>query len=139
MDGRAQETLEMLDSWSSRLEGHCTQKRSGKRSGYRRLINVILPEPEQQTGENEDERVIEVTARNLSRGGVSFLHWQNILADEIIVVLGRSGDQCLYLESQIVRRRQVHNGLWEFGAEFLGKTNIENMEHERLTLLNKGL
>ncbi len=126
MDGTAQETLEMLDNWSSRLEGHCTQKRSGKRTGYRQLINVILPEPEQQTGENEDGRMIVVTARNISRGGVSFLHSQNIRADEIVVVLGKGEDRDLYMESKIVRRRQVHNGLWEFGVEFLSRTTMEN-------------
>ena len=43
MHKAVQETLEILDNWSSRLEGHCSQKRSDDRTEYRLLISIYVP------------------------------------------------------------------------------------------------
>ncbi|MFH1304313.1 MAG: PilZ domain-containing protein [Planctomycetota bacterium] len=116
-----QETLEILDKWSARLEGHCSQKRSDERMEYRQLIGIYLPGAGQNGDDNDDPGMIVVTSRNLSRSGVSFLHSQNLRSDKIILALGQDKNHCIYMESKIVRRRQVHNDLWEFGVQFVGR------------------
>lgn len=116
-----QETLEMLDNWSSRLEGHCSQKRAEDRTEYRQLISVYVPRSELTEDDNADLEMVVVTARNLSRSGLSFLHSQSLRSDKVIVALGQDKKDCIYLQSKIVRRRQVHNDLWEFGVQFVGR------------------
>ncbi|WP_339735182.1 PilZ domain-containing protein [uncultured Gimesia sp.] len=120
-----QETLEMLDNWSSRLDGHCSQKRADERSDYRQLISLYVARSDLNGGESgEDDEALElivVTARNLSRSGLSFLHPQSLRTEKIIVALGEDKKDRIYLQSKIVRRRQVHNDLWEFGVQFVGR------------------
>lgn len=128
MNKVVQETLEILDNWSTRLDGHCSQKRSQERSEYRQLIRVYVPRGEFEHAEKNEIAVVDdhlgmimVTGRNLSRSGVSFLHSQNLMSENIIVGLMQDRKNCIYLESEVVRRRQVHNGLWEFGVLFHGR------------------
>ena len=118
-----QETLDILDNWSSRLEGHCSQKRSEPRTEYRQLVTLYVPRSE-LTGNDDDDGIMEmvvVTARNISRSGVSFIHSENLRSENIIVGLGQDKQDRIYLKSKIVRRRQVHNDLWEFGVQFTGR------------------
>ncbi len=121
MHKQIQETLKMLDKWSARFEGHCTQKRSAERTKYRQVIGLYLPGAERNAGNVDDMEFIVVTTRNLSRSGLSFLHTKNIQPEKIIVALGQDKNNCIYMEGKIVRRRQVHNDLWEFGVLFTGR------------------
>lgn len=118
-----QETLDILDSWSSRLEGHCAQRRGDERLEYRQLVSLYVPRSELY-GADEEENVMEmimVTSRNLSRSGLSVLHSQNLKIEDVIVGLGKDKKDSIFLQSKIVRRRQVHNDLWEFGVKFMGR------------------
>lgn len=121
MHKAVQDTLEILDNWSSRLEGHCSQKRSDDRTEYRQRMNIYVPRSDLGEGDDNDMDLIVVTARNLSRSGLGFLHSQNLQSDKIIVALGKDKDHCIYMECKIVRRRQVHNDLWEIGVQFVGR------------------
>ncbi|QDT43589.1 hypothetical protein Pan241w_36910 [Gimesia alba] len=116
-----QETLDILDNWSSRLEGHCAQKRGEERTDYRQLVSLYIPRSELYGGEDDVLEMIVVTARNLSRSGLSFIHSKNLRSENIIVGLGQDKKDRIYLKCKIVRRRQVHNELWEFGVQFTGR------------------
>tara|TARA_R110002111_G_scaffold1157_1_gene8186 strand:+ start:50665 stop:51039 length:375 start_codon:yes stop_codon:yes gene_type:complete len=116
-----QETLEMLDKWSARLEGHCSQKRAEERTEYRQVIGIYIPGTERNGGAADDMELIVVTSRNLSRSGLSFLHTKNLQSEKVILALGHDKKHCIHMESKIVRRRQVHHDLWEFGVLFTGR------------------
>ena len=124
MEKVIQDTLDILDNWSNRLEGHCSQKRSAKRTKYRQLINIYVPNNEASAGEEDDFGMTVVVSRNLSRTGVSFLHSKILPADKIVVALSQDKENCVYMEGIITRRRQVHNDLWEFGVQFIGRTEM---------------
>lgn len=116
-----EETLDILDNWSSRLEGHCAQKRGEERTEYRQLVSLYVPRSEFNGGDDDVLEMIVVTARNLSRSGLSFLHSKNLRSENIVVGLGQDKKDRIYLKSKTVRRRQVQNDLWEFGVKFTGR------------------
>jgi len=122
MESKALDTLEILDNWSERLQEHCSPKRSTKRKEFRQTISVYVPDSEENAGEDDDFGMAQGIGRNLSRGGVCFILPHKLPSDRIIVALCHNKHKCVYMESKIVRRRQVHNGYWEYGVQFIDRT-----------------
>lgn len=110
--------LETLDRWSRRFTGHFAQKRSGGRTPYRAEIILYIPDAEEKAGESADSVAITVSTRNLSKGCIGFVYTELIPEDEIIVCLCDAKKRCTYLTAEIVRKRQIHDGFWEYGAKF---------------------
>ncbi len=118
------EVLESLERWSQRIGNHFTQKRETSRKPYREMITVYIPESRTVVGEERDQLVIQPWTRNISQAGISFVYADPIVPNNIIVCLQPAGRKCIYLDAEIVRRRQVQNGFWEFGARFKGRANM---------------
>jgi len=123
-DRTAERVLDTLDRWSDRLRGHHSQKRSQTRSTNRRKLTIYVPENDQEAGEAEDNAILEVRQRDASRSGVGFIYHESIRADEIIVCIEKEAGDCTYYRSQIVRRRQTHEGFWYYGVQFLEEVNM---------------
>jgi len=120
----ANRVLDMLDNWSERMSGHQTQKRSSVRKTFRSKLTLFIPELEETVGEAVDKTIIEVWARNISKSGIAFITLENIKSDEIIVCLQGAGGEQLYFHSEIVRRRQVHDQFWEYGAKLKERAHM---------------
>jgi PilZ domain len=120
----AQEILDALDRWSQRIGNHYTQKRANTRRPYRELITIYIPEYESAVGEADDQVAIQAWTRNISRSGVTFIHPEPIAVNNIVLCFNPPGRKCIYLDAEIVRRRQVQNGFWEYGARYNGRANM---------------
>jgi len=123
-DRTADRVLDTLDRWSDRLRGHHSQKRGQRRKVKREKLTVYVPENDQEAGEAEDNAILETWQRNVSRSGASFIYHEPIKSDEVIVCLEKDKGDCTYYQSRIVRRRQTHEGFWEFGVKFLEEVNM---------------
>lgn len=115
-DRQALRVISMLKNWSDRLSGHVTQKRAHVRRDLATKLTIIIPESSQEAGESQDRSMVEVWTRNISQGGICFLSDGKLKTntDTVIVSIGNK-----YMESEIVRNRQVHDGFWEYGLKFL--------------------
>lgn len=114
-DKQAMRVISMLQSWSDRLRGHVTQKRAHVRKPFVTKLMLIIPESRQEAGESQDRSMVEVWTRNISQGGICFI-CDGKLALNIKTVIVNIDNK--YLESELVRNRQVHDGFWEYGAKF---------------------
>lgn len=119
-----EEVLESLERWSQRIGNHFNQKRGATRKPYREMITVYVPESRVGVGEERDQLIIQPWTRNISQAGISFVYAEPIVPKNIVICLKPHGRKCIYLDAEIVRRRQVQNGFWEFGARFSGRANM---------------
>lgn len=124
LDVRAARVLNMLDSWSDRLQGHQTQKREHPRRRFRSRVTVYLADAERGVGESVQSRNFDVWGRNISQGGLAFISEEQISAEKVVVCLDPQTDGRLWFEADVVRSRQVHDGFWEFGVCFTGTAEI---------------
>ena len=126
MKSKTLETLDALDRWSDRFSGHCSQKRETERFEFRQPILIYVPDAEHEEIEEriDDFGMTEGVARNLSQGGLSFIHPEYLPADRIVVALCHDRRQCVYIEGDIVRRRPIHNEFWEYGLKFVERTTM---------------
>jgi hypothetical protein len=113
--------LDMLQKWDDRLRDHATQKRSSSRRPLKIKVTIVIPESRDEVGEVQDRSVTEVWTRNVSQSGLCFISCIPIKSktNEVIVSLGQK-----FLLSRIVRSRQVHEGFWEYGLEYLHEAQM---------------
>lgn len=120
----ASRVLDMLDSWSKRLDGHQTQKRNSERNSFRRKLTLIIPEAESTDSEMDDKQVIEVWSRNISLSGTSFVTPEVIKADSVLVGIPSAEGKKLYFHADIIRHRQTHEQFWEYGLKFKERAHV---------------
>lgn len=118
-DRAALRVLDTLDRWSERLHGRSTQKRAYPRKPYRSMITVYLPDDRQTAGECSDSVTFQVWGRNLSCAGAGFVYDRQIKSEKIVLCL-KTGSKPIWLNADVVRARQVHDGFWEYGVIFRG-------------------
>lgn len=121
MNDSACETLKILDRWSDRIAGHCTEKRASTRRKFRGKITLRVPQHSQRAVGQRSESWIEGDARNLSTSGIGFIYNKLLPIGKVTVRLPRKKMRTLLLFGEIVRRRQVQNGFWEYGVSFTGR------------------
>jgi len=106
-----EQTLEWLDQQSG--EG-TAERRYSQRGRYRTTARITYRPP----GE-EQSRVFEVSTRNLSRTGVSFIHRTFIYPhQQVEVQLPLPDHSVRHLRGRVVRVRPAGVGLYEIGVEF---------------------
>lgn len=132
-DKHALEVLEILDRWDERLQGHHAQMRTSERKKYRRKIVVIIPECNQEDDQSHQPQSLAVWCRNLSQGGLSFIHSHKLHEGDILLCLNPDCESKLLYNAQITRSRQVHNGFWEYGVKLLSKVELEKSSAEEST------
>ncbi len=72
---KALQVLDLLDRADDRLRSHYVRKREHDRKNYRAIVTVVLPaEGLLHDGLHEESTRFDVWARNISSGGLSFIH-----------------------------------------------------------------
>ncbi|MDA0831638.1 MAG: PilZ domain-containing protein [Planctomycetota bacterium] len=120
---RAMRALESLDRWADRLKGHQIQKRSSPRKNLRTSSLIYPPNGEGVVRPTDDSNSFLVRIRNISNNGVSFLYTRNIKLTSFVLCL-ETGKGPIWLNAEIIRSRQVHEGFWEFGARLTGRATM---------------
>lgn len=124
IESNAQQVLESLDRWDNKMRGHCQQKRRHSRSKFREVITIYIPSCEETVGESPEMSVISGWARNISQSGLGFIFHKPIKDSEIILCLKNAKGKTVYMRAKVVRNRQVHQGFWEYGVEFLSRESM---------------
>jgi len=120
----AQEVLNLLDRWDAKLNDHCTPKREHKRKGYRGRMRASFPMVGTDDCTTSASDSFIVWARNLSRSGLSFIYNKELPLRDMLLCLNTDTKGDLWYIVTIVRKRQVHNNFWEFGAELKERVTI---------------
>lgn len=121
----AHQVLDMLDRWDERLQGHLNEKRGHQRQKFRAIV-TIEARTIRDVGQTEEVQPLEVIARNLSPSGLAFIHRQPIDAKRIKVCLNPATGGDRLLKAEILRKRQVHNNFWEYGAAFIKEASEDS-------------
>lgn len=122
----AQRVLKILARWDERMRGRQTQKRSHERCAYPARMAVFHHEITTSLGRRGEAVPITVWARNVSALGVGFIYKGQIPAKRIVMCLDPDTGGQTWLHVEIVRRRQVHNEFWDYGAKFVGRATPED-------------
>jgi hypothetical protein len=136
----ADQVADILERWRKRSEDHYSNRRKDHRFPYpNRVLVVATIPPDEATGGQRLNVVVETQTRNLSCGGISLLaapvflpqqagenapllHADRIFALGRIVSIGlRQGTEYLWMRGAIVRSRTVHYGFRECGISFVAR------------------
>ena len=121
-DRAAQRVLDTLDRWDERLNSAYAAKRQYARNSYRTRVTVIIPAG--KLAESAQPERIQAWARNISQGGLSLVHNQQITARRLIVSLNPAVESPTWFYAEIVRAREVQDGFWEHGIKFLERAAV---------------
>jgi hypothetical protein len=124
----AEKVLEILARWDDKMRGRQTQKRSKERCAYRARMLVFHHDIKPRPGRSADAGPISVFARNVSALGIGFIFKGQIPAKRVVLCLDPDAGAKTWLLAEIVRRRQVHNDFWDYGAKFVGRATSEDAQ-----------
>ncbi|MCA9094694.1 MAG: PilZ domain-containing protein [Planctomycetaceae bacterium] len=65
-----------------------------------------------------------VWVRNLSRSGISFVSKAPIGCKSVGVHLLQGNNGPIWMQGEVVRERQIQDGFWEFGVEFIASIKV---------------
>jgi hypothetical protein len=122
----AERVLKILARWDEKMRGRQTQKRLQERCAYPARMSIYHHEIKTQPGRPADAAPITVWARNVSALGVGFIYKGQIPAKRVVLCLDPDAGAKTWLLIEIVRRRQVHNEFWDYGAKFVGRATPED-------------
>ncbi|HET6325225.1 MAG TPA: hypothetical protein VFG04_11165 [Planctomycetaceae bacterium] len=122
----ADRVLKILARWDEKMRGRQTQKRSQERCAYPARMSVYHHEIKTRPGRSAEAAPISVWARNVSALGVGFIYKGQIPAKRVVLCLDPDAGAKTWLLVEIVRRRQVHNEFWDYGAKFIGRATPED-------------
>lgn len=113
--------LDVLDRCENRLLAHYRHKRGHTRENYRSRVTIFVPPDrfEHSPGDREPLQ-FEVLVRNISCSGLSFIHPGELMFETMDVGLDVSKSP-VWFTAQVVRKRRVEEGFWEYGATFTGR------------------
>lgn len=110
----AKRVLDQLDRKSSGWGKSRRRPRRRFQSNFAiRMINV------------EPATTLRIWARNISEQGLGFIHRGEIKGNRFIVQFGKAA-----LEAEIVRRRPVSEGFWEYGATFSARLDQRRSDRQ---------
>ncbi len=127
MDSLEKESLEvisMLDRWSDRLDGHCTQKRKSSRKPFRSRITIYIPSSDSVAGESAEATNVQAWSRNLSQTGLAFIYKGHIKEEKLVICLDPDTTGSHWFNAEIMRSRQVHNDFWEYGVRLINRAEM---------------
>jgi HD-GYP domain-containing protein (c-di-GMP phosphodiesterase class II) len=111
--------LEMLDRCSSRHAKHAVENRKHDRKPFRRTVSICVPEPENPIVGFQQENAFRAVSRNVSQGGLSFIHPAELPLADVFIGLSFTGDDVKWFQARIVRSREIEEeGFWEYGVAF---------------------
>jgi hypothetical protein len=71
------------------------------------------------TADSDDWTESRIWSRDVTPSGISFISMDKIAVAAIIVGLITSDNSRTFVRAKICRSRKVHDGFWEYGAEFV--------------------
>ena len=112
----AQGVLDTLERWDNRFKEHYDSRRGQPRQLFRTIITVAVPP---MTSRGSVPFTFQAWARNISRGGLAFIHPGELKVANVLICLApvQSG-QSTWFSGQIVRARPVQDRFWEYGVCF---------------------
>jgi hypothetical protein len=110
--------LDALDKWDERYNAAYTRQRRHRRNSCRAIVSLLIPPDPLHDPDTLAPQQIEVWARNISQGGLSFIYPGRISVPSLVVGLNMPDGKTTWLHADIVRARQVPESFWEFGAAF---------------------
>lgn len=120
----AQEVIDILNRWDARMKGHQTQKRAHERVPISVRICIFY---DRRRGSVEQEQPgLTVWARNVSPKGLGFVYKGRIEWKRVLLCLDPDSGGTTWMHAEIVRSRNVHNGFWDYGAQFIRRTMSED-------------
>ncbi len=116
----------ILDALDNSGAGFELNKRRHERLAYRGR-QVIL-----YTKQTERDVAFIVPTRNISRGGMSFLHGQMMhIGQQCVVDLAANDGNWLTVEGTVVRCRHIRGMIHEIGLKFNSLVNLEDLRDIR--------
>lgn len=110
--------MDTLDKWDERVGGVYAAQRKHTRNSYRALITIIVP-PEFGSSDAASEPVrIQVWARNISQGGLSFIYPGKLSMKSVTLSVNSSSQTPTWFHADVVRAREVQDQFWEHGVAF---------------------
>src|SRR5690606_29442314 len=88
---------------------------------------VRLYDPDVESLSPSIDHGLTVYLRNISSGGIGFLYKGRIPAKSIVLCLDPDQEASTWFRAKIVRARMVHNDFWEYGAQFTGRSNPDEV------------
>jgi hypothetical protein len=122
---QARVVLNILNRWDQRLQGHHQEKRGSQRAQY--VAAMRLYRRPAQDVDGDAEPPFNVWSRNVSVTGVSFVHRGPIEPRRCVLCMDPGSGAKLWFHVEIVRKRLVHDGFWEYGARFLRRASREEV------------
>jgi hypothetical protein len=121
LDRRAARAVQVLTQWAVRWDHiHAHQRRHVRHICMARLTVYPAAAALDTDGLN-DVPAVEVWVQNVSEGGLGFLYHAAIPETHVVVALPTASGGPTYMRAEIVRRRPVHDGFFEYGAKFTGR------------------
>jgi hypothetical protein len=115
-----QRVLDDLDRCDERLALHYGRLRDHERRSYRALIWIVVP-PNSTTEDDQPPVASPAWARNISCGGLSFVHLEQLRETKLLVCLNPTDAARNWQHAEIVRSRRTQDEFWEYGVRFQGR------------------
>lgn len=119
---QAQWALEFLDEATKREDKWYRSSRKHPRSAIRSVVHVCIPKPGQTILDLGGPSAFSALVRDISPGGLSFIHpaWLNV--DYLIIGIESVRDQIRWFHAEVVRSREITEAdFWEYGVVFRGR------------------
>lgn len=119
---KAMQVLDLLDRAEERLHSHYSRKRQHDRKNYRGIVTVVVP-AEGFLGDSASAESVrfDVWARNISSGGLSFIHPGELALGKILIGLNGNQPQAAWFSGNVVRSQMADDNFWEYGVAFTGR------------------
>jgi len=118
----AHRILDSLDRMDARLKIHYDRQRRHERRAFRAVVTVRIALPE-VPGCDVESREFQALARDISCGGLSFIHPERLWSNEIRVCLNPEATPGTWFRAEIVRARPVHDGFHEYGVRLIERAS----------------
>jgi HD-GYP domain-containing protein (c-di-GMP phosphodiesterase class II) len=111
--------LDMLDNSSELADRQYAATRMHERRSIRVVATVCLPNPETPILDAQSGLAFNVMTRDVSQGGLSFVHPSLMSQDNILIGLPVSNAEKKWFCAKIVRRREIADmKFWEYAVSF---------------------
>lgn len=119
----AEKVIDFLDMRSNRAADRHLNLRNSERFKYRLRTRIYIPEGCVYSNTPVPQKSLEVVFRDLSAGGVSFIHPGKIEVSKVILCMPAEDGSSVYLNIVLTRCRRISEDWWEYGAQIKSRIN----------------
>jgi len=116
---QAKWALEMLDHSSGLADKQYQHCRKHGRQTFRSVVRVCVPNTQSAVLDAHGAESFRAIARDVSPGGLSFIHPAQLTVDNLIIGVEISGNEVRWFHAEVARRREIAEAdFWEYGVAF---------------------